>query len=59
MVRPAGFASPTGLAWALFSGLATVVPLVLFAWSARRLPLSTIGFIQFPGSDASVSPAAS
>lgn len=45
--QAAGFASPTGLAWALFSGLATVVPLVLFAWSARRLPLSTIGFIQF------------
>jgi chloramphenicol-sensitive protein RarD len=26
-----------------------VVPLALFAWSARRLPLSTIGFIQFIG----------
>ncbi|GAA0196775.1 chloramphenicol-sensitive protein RarD [Brevundimonas nasdae] len=42
-----GFSSPTGLAWALFSGPATVVPLALFAWSARRLPLSTVGFIQF------------
>ena len=42
-----GFASPAGLAWALVNGPATVIPLVLFAWSARRLPLSTIGFIQF------------
>ena len=42
-----GFASPAGLAWALVNGPATVIPLVLFAWSARRLPLSTVGFIQF------------
>lgn len=42
-----GFASPSGLAWALVNGPATVIPLVLFAWSARRLPLSTVGFIQF------------
>lgn len=42
-----GFASSTGLMWALSSGVATVVPLALFAWSARRLPLSLIGFIQF------------
>ncbi|MDO9609701.1 MAG: EamA family transporter RarD [Brevundimonas sp.] len=42
-----GFSSPAGLAWALVNGPATVIPLVLFAWSARRLPLSTIGFIQF------------
>lgn len=35
------------LAWALLNGPATVLPLALFAWSARRLPLSTIGFIQF------------
>lgn len=45
--QAAGFASPVGVAWALFSGPATVVPLALFAWSARRLPLSTVGFIQF------------
>ena len=32
---------------ALANGPATVLPLALFAWSARRLPLSTIGFIQF------------
>lgn len=42
-----GFASGVGLAWALSSGVATVVPLALFAWSARRLPLSMVGFIQF------------
>jgi len=45
--QAAGFASPSGLAWALINGPATVIPLVLFAWSARRLPLSTVGFIQF------------
>lgn len=39
--------SGTSLAWALLNGPATVIPLALFAFSARRLPLSTIGFIQF------------
>lgn len=43
----AGFDSPVNLTWALANGPATVLPLALFAWSARRLPLSTIGFIQF------------
>jgi chloramphenicol-sensitive protein RarD len=42
-----GLDSPGHLAWALANGPATVLPLALFAWSARRLPLSTIGFIQF------------
>ena len=42
-----GFASISGVVWALSSGLATVLPLVLFSSAARRLPLSTIGFIQF------------
>jgi chloramphenicol-sensitive protein RarD len=41
------FDSPTNTLWALLNGPATVLPLALFAWSARRLPLSTIGFIQF------------
>ena len=41
------FDSPTNTIWALANGPATVLPLALFAWSARRLPLSTIGFIQF------------
>jgi chloramphenicol-sensitive protein RarD len=31
------------------AGPATVVPLALFAWAARRLPLSTVGFLQFIG----------
>ena len=41
------FDSPVNTLWALANGPATVLPLALFAWSARRLPLSTIGFIQF------------
>ncbi|MBI2261751.1 MAG: EamA family transporter RarD [Caulobacterales bacterium] len=41
------FDSPGNTIWALANGPATVLPLALFAWSARRLPLSTIGFIQF------------
>jgi chloramphenicol-sensitive protein RarD len=37
-------------ALALFiAGPATVVPLVLFAWAARRMPLSSLGFLQFLG----------
>jgi chloramphenicol-sensitive protein RarD len=31
----------------LVTGPATVIPLALFAWTTRRLPLSTIGFVQF------------
>ncbi|MBS0410792.1 MAG: EamA family transporter RarD [Proteobacteria bacterium] len=31
------------------TGPATVLPLALFAWAARRLPLSTVGFLQFIG----------
>lgn len=34
-------------AWLIFSGAATAIPLVLFAWAARRLPLSAMGFMQF------------
>lgn len=41
------FDDPVHVAWALSNGPATVLPLALFAWSARRLPLSTLGFIQF------------
>jgi len=29
------------------AGPATVIPLALFSWATRRLPLSTVGFIQF------------
>lgn len=31
----------------IFSGLATAVPLILFAGAARRLPLTTLGFLQY------------
>ncbi len=33
--------------WMMAAGPVTVVPLVLFAWATRRLPLSTMGFLQF------------
>ena len=33
----------------LLTGPVTVVPLALFAWSARRLPFSTLGFLQYIG----------
>lgn len=39
--------TPGNAAWALLNGPATVIPLALFAFAARRLPLSTLGFIQF------------
>lgn len=42
-----GFATWEGFGWALLNGPVTVLPLVLFAWAARRMPLSTMGFIQF------------
>ena len=33
--------------WLTMAGPMTVVPLVLFSWAARRMPLSTMGFLQF------------
>lgn len=39
--------SPASAFWLIFSGAVTVVPMGMFAWAARRLPLSTMGFIQF------------
>jgi chloramphenicol-sensitive protein RarD len=33
--------------WLLVAGPITVAPLALFAWAARRMPLSTMGFLQF------------
>jgi len=42
------FGSGAGVSMLLaLAGPATVVPLALFAWSARRLPLSAVGFLQF------------
>ena len=40
-------ASPAATLWLLFAGPATVIPLALFAWAARRMPLSSMGFLQF------------
>ncbi|HWF01806.1 MAG TPA: EamA family transporter RarD [Caulobacteraceae bacterium] len=33
--------------WMLLVGPATVAPLAIFAWTARRLPFSVLGFLQF------------
>jgi len=42
------FGSAVGVTTLLMmAGPATVVPLALFAWSARRMPLSAMGFLQF------------
>lgn len=41
------FQSPGNAFWFLFTGPITVLPLALFSFVARRLPLSTMGFIQF------------
>jgi chloramphenicol-sensitive protein RarD len=40
-------ASPATLGWLLFAGPMTAVPLLLFAAGARRLPLSTLGLLQY------------
>ena len=42
-------AGPTTAVMLALAGPVTVVPLALFAWAARRLPLSTVGFLQFIG----------
>ena len=42
-------AGPGLTALLALAGPVTVVPLALFAWAARRLPLSTVGFLQFIG----------
>lgn len=41
------FSSPQSAAWLLASGPITAAPLALFAWAARRMPLSAMGFLQF------------
>ena len=40
-------AQPLAGALMMLAGPATVAPLVTFAWAARRMPLSSLGFIQF------------
>lgn len=39
--------SPASMLWLLFAGPVTVIPLMLFSWAARRMPLSSMGFLQF------------
>lgn len=39
--------SAASVAWLVASGPITALPLVLFAWAARRVPLSAMGFLQF------------
>jgi chloramphenicol-sensitive protein RarD len=38
---------PTSIAWLVFSGICTAVPLFCFAEGAKRLPLSMLGLIQY------------
>jgi chloramphenicol-sensitive protein RarD len=38
-----------GVLLMMLNGPATVAPLALFAWTARRLPFSVMGFLQFIG----------
>lgn len=40
-------ASPAATAWLVAAGPITIAPLALFAWAARKIPLSTMGFLQF------------
>ncbi|GAC56884.1 hypothetical protein GOHSU_14_00510 [Gordonia hirsuta DSM 44140 = NBRC 16056] len=42
-----GTQGPVHTGLLVFSGVATAVPLLLFAASARRIPLTTVGLIQF------------
>lgn len=41
--------SPASTAWLVAAGPITALPLALFSWCARRLPLSTMAFLQFIG----------
>jgi chloramphenicol-sensitive protein RarD len=50
LVRPGAPATSTGtLALLSLSGVITAVPLLLFGAGLRRLPLSTMGFLQYAG----------
>lgn len=40
-------AGPATIFWMVASGPLTALPLVLFSWAARRIPLSFMGFLQF------------
>jgi chloramphenicol-sensitive protein RarD len=41
------FSNPHAALWLLAAGPVTTAPLLLFAWAARRIPLSAVGFLQF------------
>jgi chloramphenicol-sensitive protein RarD len=41
------FDDPSAAFWLAMAGPMTVLPLAMFAWAARRMPLSTMGFLQF------------
>ena len=41
------FDDPGAAFWLAMAGPVTVAPLALFAWAARRMPLATMGFLQF------------
>jgi len=41
------FSDPATMAWLVACGPITAIPLVLFSWAARRVPLSVMGFMQF------------
>ncbi|HEX8231941.1 MAG TPA: EamA family transporter RarD [Caulobacteraceae bacterium] len=41
------FGDPLTAALLLLAALLTVIPLASFSWAARRMPLSTLGFLQF------------
>lgn len=41
------FGDPAAAAWLIACGPITAIPLVLFSWAARRIPLSMMGFLQF------------
>ncbi|MGZ3298652.1 MAG: EamA family transporter, partial [Asticcacaulis sp.] len=43
------FLHPVNALWLILTGPVTVLPLVLFAFAARRIALSTMGFLQFIG----------
>lgn len=42
-------AAPAATFWLVAAGPITAVPLALFSWAARRMPLSSLGFLQFIG----------
>jgi chloramphenicol-sensitive protein RarD len=39
--------NPVAFWWLIAAGPITATPLALFAWAARRMPLSAMGFLQF------------